>query len=312
MLLSEEVLQEIHEEPSFTEEGQEKKRVVVEILQCMETENWLHFLSTAATPVLQILSERKKVLPAKNYDENIRALNSLLAKEEYMQNLCDMLSLIVVTDTHTVMPRILYRFLYLMFTKLNQLIFNKMKGDCNAAELHAFSELQDREKSSFALIINKILRDQLKVRVGSSHSINRNFVKAIRNKFVVTVEGGVSTSDLVEPSAWTEDEDGNLKVQLSDHALKFFFGVENLIRSKPDSEVNFDLLLQVEAEETLNFWSSLTDGFCNEEESLYFLEEIFNVFSVISLKAEADKQCREWKQKNKEQRHALRTGLKRN
>ena len=311
MVLSEEILQEIFAEPSFTPEGQQKKSVVVQLLQSMETDNWNQFLSTAGASLLEILSEPKKVLPVKNFDENVRALNALLADEEFMQGLCDALNIIVDNDSPAVMTRIVFRFLSRMFFKLNQHIFNKMKRDFSDQPSSSSSVMQEREKSSFILIINDIVRDQLKRRIGSSQSFNCNFASALRNKFVVTEED-LGVKEFLEPQSWIEDEDGCLKIKLSDHALQFFFGLENMFRSKPVSEVNFDLLLQAEAEGILNSWSCLTEGFLNENEGLYFLEEIFNTLFNISMKLESEKQCREWKQKNKEQKHALRTGLKRN
>lgn len=317
-LIEEMVLTSLHEMKG--DFGEKKKEYVEAIIGSKEAENWNNFLSEISEPFLLTISKPTKILPSNQYEDQLKQLNNILNdKEAYSKLLCSLesLNILVIVPKH-IPGMVLFRLCSKLIDKLCQFVFREMREHklTNETDETSSEKMSDIEREAFLIHVRKLLQEYYKrgLRNGSKHWLSR--CACIRQKFIRSNDlcEAPSVNMLLDNESWEQDNQGNVKLHLSEMCVYFFSEVEEIIESLIKTKENYidcDKVIDValRSVEILDAWCSLTMLFFTEVEAIVFMRDMISVLLNLSLRLEVGRMRENI---GRVKKYALRTDLKRN
>jgi hypothetical protein len=320
----EEILKDICSESRIPNQ---KLLLAQEMLNSKGSENWVNFLIAISSEIIQILTERGKVMPSNQYEETLSALNSKLNNQDFFEDL-KLKMMFCVRDTFQNSPylgMLVFRISFCLCEKIQLLVMSEMRNPVHTSKTvvsveEVVSTLSStvnspEEKKAFEDHMSKLVRkyyckvSQLVGPIWAARAL------CVRKEFVVsTADDFVTHKALIDAALWLQGT-----VSLSERALHFFCEVEQEIQKvfKETKQLSKERILEnistSQQPSLLNDWCVLTSGYFSEKDALTFMRDFISIVINLSVRLEEKRLFGlERESKNRLPQFSLRGNLKRN
>lgn len=282
------------------------------LINMAEDNKWLNFVQELGDKISEIvLKKHKKVLPADQYEEMQKNLNSYLNHniEDLGQKLLQICDVVI---SPPMAGRLVFRIASKLFQETHQWAMQKMRPTFNEEDLILNQEMSECEEKGFLMEIGGFLRKFYEKGLNNKSSQQWQMRShCIKEKFV---EGPhpISRSQFTNKANWFSGEEQCIVP--SSHAVSFFKSIELEIMPATVNTLSSEEVIEniLAFPVLLDHWYHLTTAHFSEQNSLVFLRDLVASYIKLSAVFEEKRNNRLQEKAVRASTTALRTHLQRN
>ncbi|XP_034241565.1 uncharacterized protein LOC117645463 [Thrips palmi] len=273
------IILDIKAEPSG---GSSKALFLSQLIEMSEDDKWLNFVQDLGNFISGIVLEKQaKVLPANQYEEMQKKLNSYL--NDNIENLGNKLKQLCPVEIDcSLAQRLVFRIATKLLQETQIWAMQKMRPTFTEEDLVLQQEMSESEEKSFLGEIGGLLRSFFMKSLQQSNQQSQMQSQCIKETFVDGPHP-ISRSQFLIKTNWFSGEDECITV--SYHAAHFLKKIElEIIPASVNPCSSEEVVENVLAfQELLDHWYHLTKAYFSEENSLLFLRKIIASYVKLSV-----------------------------